>query len=163
MREESPAKAFDRRRFLRDLGAAAKVTAGAAAFEVGPGTVLGALRQAGRRLSPARRSQQAAQVRKDAAEANRRASAADPTHLTNGDEERYPQRFASYSKGLRHLRNGEVEPSAYQSMVAALDSGDPADFDAIEVGGDRRLRRHRGRRRPPTHQPAVRSGLRTRR
>lgn len=137
MREESPARAIHRRRFLRHVGAAAKLTAGIVAL--GPGEVLGALRQAGRRLSPAQRSQQAAQLRKNAAEASRQASAAGLAYLTNGDEERYPQKFASYSKGLRHLRNGEVEPTAYRSMLAALDSGEPADFDAIELGSDRRL------------------------
>ncbi|MGB8507964.1 MAG: vanadium-dependent haloperoxidase [Pyrinomonadaceae bacterium] len=139
MREKSPAKAFHRRRFLRYLGAAAKVTTGVAAFGFGPASVLSALLQTKQRLSPAQRSQRAAQVRQDAAEANMRASATDRAHLTNGDEERYSRKFASYSKGLKHLGNGEVEPSAYQSMIAALDSGDPADFDAIEVGGDRKL------------------------
>ena len=53
----------------------------------------------------------------------------------NGDEALYGSRyFANYTKGLPHHSNGEVDPPAYQALLAAVNSGNPADFDAIPVG-----------------------------
>jgi hypothetical protein len=60
-------------------------------------------------------------------------------HRTNGDEQRFKSRIGNYSKGLPHRANGEVDPNAYRALLAALDSGDPADFEAIPLGGVRRL------------------------
>jgi hypothetical protein len=62
-----------------------------------------------------------------------------PPHPTNGDEERYCSKLASYSKGLIHKANGEVEPAAYQSLIHALQTGNYDDFEAILVGGPNRL------------------------
>ncbi len=58
-----------------------------------------------------------------------------PDHPTNGDDELYPNRIASYTKALPHNHLGEVEPVAYTALLAALVSGDPADFDRIPLGG----------------------------
>ncbi|MGA8733482.1 MAG: vanadium-dependent haloperoxidase [Terriglobales bacterium] len=58
-----------------------------------------------------------------------------PKHPTNGDEERYFNKIASYSKGLPHDVLGEVKLGAYTSMITALSSGAASDFEAIEVGG----------------------------
>jgi hypothetical protein len=60
-------------------------------------------------------------------------------HLTNGDETRYPNRIGNYSKGLPHNRFGEVDPTAYQSLLDAVASGNPADYDAIVLGGPTKL------------------------
>lgn len=57
----------------------------------------------------------------------------------NGDEELYPNRIASYSKGLPHQANGEVVPSAYNALLDALGTGSPAMFEQIPMGGDRKL------------------------
>lgn len=57
-----------------------------------------------------------------------------PEQRGNGDEERFPTRFASYSKGLPHNDQGEVDGDAYDALLAAIGSGDPADFDAIPLG-----------------------------
>ncbi|HSC27257.1 MAG TPA: vanadium-dependent haloperoxidase [Vicinamibacterales bacterium] len=57
-----------------------------------------------------------------------------PAHVSNGDEARFPNRLGSYSKGLPHNYLGEVEEPAYQSLLDALDSGDPADFERIVLG-----------------------------
>jgi hypothetical protein len=62
-----------------------------------------------------------------------------PFHLTNGDEELYPNKIGSFSKGLIHKPNGEVDLGAYNSLIHALETGKPADFEAIKVGGQNNL------------------------
>jgi hypothetical protein len=61
------------------------------------------------------------------------------TRPNNGDEELYPNRIGSYSKGLPHQSNGEVVLSAYNSLLTALRTGDPARFEQIPLGGSRKL------------------------
>lgn len=55
---------------------------------------------------------------------------------TNGDEERYPNHIANFSKALPHDDLGEVDGAAYAALRRALSSGDSALFDAIPMGGD---------------------------
>jgi hypothetical protein len=55
-------------------------------------------------------------------------------HVSNGDEEAYDDKRGSYSKALPHNSIGEVVPAAYDSLLAALDSQDPDDFEAITMG-----------------------------
>jgi hypothetical protein len=62
-----------------------------------------------------------------------------PKHPTNGDEELYATKIASYTKNLPHNSLGEVDPNAYQALIKALSSGNPADFDAIPFGGVRKI------------------------
>lgn len=62
-----------------------------------------------------------------------------PDHPTNDDEERYEDRIANFTKGLPHNELGEVDLTAYQELVAAVESGDPADFEAITLGGERQF------------------------
>jgi hypothetical protein len=76
-----------------------------------------------------RRQRQAYRVRVEAAQQEKALPVA--VHPTNGDEERYPNKIASYSKGLPHNHLGEVDPVAYASLLRALTSGDPADFENI--------------------------------
>ncbi|NJL26634.1 MAG: vanadium-dependent haloperoxidase [Thermoanaerobaculia bacterium] len=52
---------------------------------------------------------------------------------SNTDEQLYADKRASYSKGLDSNELGEPTASAYQSLRDALSSGDPADFEAIEL------------------------------
>lgn len=55
----------------------------------------------------------------------------------NGDEALYaPRYFASYTKGLPHHSNGEVDPPAYQALLAAINSGSPAAFNALPLGAN---------------------------
>lgn len=56
----------------------------------------------------------------------------------NGDEERYPNRIANYSKGLPHQANGEVVGSGYTAMLDALRTGKPGAFERIPLGGVRK-------------------------
>ena len=48
-----------------------------------------------------------------------------PDHSNNGDEDFYPNRIGSFSKGLQHDANGEVEASAYAALLTAVTSGNP--------------------------------------
>ncbi len=59
-----------------------------------------------------------------------------PQQITNGDEQRYPNRIGNYSKGLLHNNIGEVEPASYQSLLKAVRSGEPQDFEQIQLGGN---------------------------
>jgi hypothetical protein len=62
-----------------------------------------------------------------------------PAHPCNGDETLFANRIGNYSKGLPHNALGEVNAAAYTAWLAALTSGDPADFEAIPLGGARKL------------------------
>jgi membrane-associated phospholipid phosphatase len=59
----------------------------------------------------------------------------DPTHASNGDETALPGFIACYSKGLPHSALGEVDAAAYRLLRQAIESGDPADFEAVPLGG----------------------------
>lgn len=58
-----------------------------------------------------------------------------PTFPTNGDEELYPNKIASFSKTLPHDEKGEVELPAYAALLNALTTGQHAAFEAIPMGG----------------------------
>lgn len=58
-----------------------------------------------------------------------------PKHPTNGDEERYFNKIANFSKGLPHDVLGEVNLGAYSGLITALTSGAASDFEAIQLGG----------------------------
>jgi hypothetical protein len=60
-------------------------------------------------------------------------------HPTNGDEARYPTKIGSDTRGLPHDKRGEVDPAAWQAFSAACQSGDPADFENIPLGGTRKI------------------------
>jgi hypothetical protein len=77
------------------------------------------------------------QIRAEAARLERNRPLAD--HPSNGDEERYPNKIGTYTKGLPHNSLGEVDLGAFASLSRALRSGDPADFDDIVVSGISRL------------------------
>jgi hypothetical protein len=57
----------------------------------------------------------------------------------NNDETLYPNRIGNFSKGLPHQSNGEVVPAAYDALLDALRTGDPARFEQIPMGGDKKL------------------------
>ncbi|MDP9120892.1 MAG: vanadium-dependent haloperoxidase, partial [Acidobacteriota bacterium] len=81
----------------------------------------------------ASRSARAFRVRYDAALGHRDRPAL--PHPANGDEERYPNRIGSYSKGLPHDAWGEVDEAAYGGLLRAATSGSWDDFEAIRMGG----------------------------
>lgn len=83
-------------------------------------------------LAPQQRAIEARKLRTDAAQDNFLEPL--PDHPDNGDESTYPSRINSYTKGLPHDADGIVDPDAYQSLIDALASGNPADFDNITMG-----------------------------
>jgi hypothetical protein len=84
-------------------------------------------------LTPQQRQRRVFECRRDAAQAELDSDA--PAPMTNGDEDRYPDRRASFSKTLPHNQLGEVDPDAYRQWLAILLSGNPARF--AEVPRDR--------------------------
>lgn len=59
--------------------------------------------------------------------------------VSNGDEDRFPNKIAVFTKGLPHKQNGDVELQSYESLLKALNSNDAADFETIARGSGRRF------------------------
>jgi hypothetical protein len=133
-----PFRNHTRRRFLGRLGG---LTAAATASGTGGLTALLDTRAAKAAEigpeSPQQRRNRAYQIRHDAALFHKNLPL--PDHPTNGDEELYPNRIASYSKALPHNYLGEVDLNAYNSLLRALTSGRSSDFEAIVLGGTVKL------------------------
>ena len=83
-------------------------------------------------LAPQQRAIEARKLRTEAAQKNFLEPL--PAHPDNGDENTYLNKINSYTKGLLHDSNGIVQHDAYQSLINALSSGDPADFNNIIMG-----------------------------
>jgi membrane-associated phospholipid phosphatase len=136
----------DRRGFLRVLGgafAAASVGVPGSLAKT-PGTAerpKEALRGGGA-LRGRLRARRALQVRTDAA--RRQNVYPIPVHRSNGDDERYSNKIASYSKGLPHNRLGEVDPKAYRMLMRAISTGDSAEFERVRLAGVRPLTNPQG-------------------
>lgn len=62
-----------------------------------------------------------------------------PAQIDNGDESRYSDKCGTYTKGILQAGIGLVDLAAYRTFKKALDSGAPADFEAITLGGPRTL------------------------
>jgi hypothetical protein len=85
-----------------------------------------------RRVKERRRS--ARNVRVQAAEVA--AARRHDEHANNNDETNYPDQplIGNYSKGLRHNTFGDPEPGSYATLLRALQSEDPGDFEEITLG-----------------------------
>ena len=62
-----------------------------------------------------------------------------PTQNTNGDEQKYRNFIGNYSKGLPHNAIGEVDPSAYRSLLSAVRQGTAAAFEQVPLAGNTKL------------------------
>ncbi len=60
-----------------------------------------------------------------------------PPHTTNGDEFRYSDKSASYSKGLLQDDIGVVNHAAWESFKKAINNPTMANWEAIIIGGTR--------------------------
>ena len=66
-------------------------------------------------------------------------------HSDNGEEQTYTNSvgqfsyIANFSKGLQHNSIGEVDSSSYKSLLKAIWSAKPEDFERILLGGTRKL------------------------
>jgi PAP2 superfamily len=133
---ESPS----RRQFLM---AAGKLTAaGMAAGTVGLSSLAGAAttRAAANQstnFSLHKRRARAFEIREKAAIFQLNRNFPDPQN--NGDEGRYPDGIASFSKALPHNQLGEVDRNAYRKLLQAISSGKPSAFDQVPLGGTARL------------------------
>lgn len=125
----------NRRQFLGGVGATVGVLAATGLPAIG-----GSAAEA-EELAPFpgdERRNQAYKVRQTAALAEKQREVLEA--VCNGDEDRYPNRIASYSKCLPHdTTTGEVDPAAYQAMIDAIESGQFAAFDAVPRAGTFRL------------------------
>jgi len=130
-----------RRKFLGNVRgvALAAATAGAIGLEplVGSGYSLAHAGNDRGESTGDERAEEAAEIRTEAMKADQRIPI--PPHTTNGDEERYADKCATYTKALLQDGPGRVNLNAYDSFRDALHSGNPADFDNIIMGGARKL------------------------
>src|SRR4030095_1415360 len=122
-----------RREFLES----AAVAAATGLFAGGSLEAAGSGKGSGNPASGKHREQEAYQLRVEAARHERDRPPAD--HPTNGDEARYASKFANYSKGLPHNALGEVQLPAWESLIHALETGDPEDFERIQMSGSAKL------------------------
>ncbi|HEX6913437.1 MAG TPA: hypothetical protein VF142_23735, partial [Longimicrobium sp.] len=85
-----------------------------------------------RRVEERRRSALSVRAEAAAVAAERRHD----EHVNNNDEANYPGQplIGNYSKGLRHDNLGDPEPGSYATLLRALQSEDPADFEEITLG-----------------------------
>jgi hypothetical protein len=81
-----------------------------------------------------RRREQAFEIRLEAARIYLDSDVAPA--VTNGDEERYEDKRASFSKTLPHSDLGEVDPDAYATFVSILARGDPAQFERLPAAAE---------------------------
>src|SRR5215470_5935278 len=123
----------NRRKFLSYLGAAPTLTAvaGAAGLLSSPSAF------AGTGPNGPQRRQQAFVIRRDTAIYQR--DVPQTPSISNGDDEAYANRIASFTKGLPHNDLGEVDLNAYSAYLQALNSGKSEDFEAIPLGGTAKL------------------------
>ena len=125
-----------RRKFLGQLGAGAATAVGLGALSLP--TLQGVVEAAA--IDPAtsnQRRRKCFRTRREAAEFEHHQPMV--AHPSNGEEELYANKIASYSKGFPHNSLGEVDLAAYNLFIAALTSGRPADFEAIPLGLGRKL------------------------
>jgi membrane-associated phospholipid phosphatase len=80
-----------------------------------------------------RRRNKAKRIRQEAAQ--ERFQETVTNHPNNGDENLYANKIGNYSKALPHDANGAVAGYAYNALLNAMQTGNPADFDAIPQGG----------------------------
>jgi hypothetical protein len=138
--QKTTPKSSARRRFIGQFG-----VTGAAALASGVIGIEPLLRSERSQIKAApaagsnRRANDCAKLRRDAAQAGLQNTPQNLQHPPNGDEDLYPNKIGNYSKGLPHNNDGTVVLSAYEALVKAINSGQPADFDAIPIAGDRRL------------------------
>ena len=128
----------NRRSFLR-VGAAGAATIAAGVVGVEP---LLKTDRSSAQAAPAgsnQRANECAKNRRDAAQIGLQSTPPNLAHPSNNDESLYPNKIANFSKGLPHNNDGTVVLSAYNSLLEAINSGNPADFDAIPLGGTVKL------------------------
>jgi len=104
-----------------------------------PATLPGVVHaRSGRQASADERSERALRLRQQTAVAQNSVIA--EGWAENGDEISHARWIAAFTKALPHNQLGEVQPGAYETLLEALRTGDPADFEKIARGSGRRLK-----------------------
>jgi membrane-associated phospholipid phosphatase len=139
---EADLSGVSRRKFLGGLGgaAAAAMASGVLGAALEPAAAAAGLDLTAEDASgsPGRLRRNAGwQLRKDAADYW--VKQAPGVHANNGDEAKFANRIGNYSKGMPHNSFGEVDPAAYQSLLDAVESGDPDDYENIVLDGPTKL------------------------
>ncbi|MEK6337075.1 MAG: vanadium-dependent haloperoxidase [Acidobacteriota bacterium] len=128
-----------RRQFIGRVGAASAATVAAGVIGLEP--LIGNGHSEVQAASPGsnQRANECAKLRRDSAQSGLQSTPQNLQHPGNGDEDLYSNKIGSYSKSLPHNNDGTVNLAAYGALLKALKSGSNADFNAIPLGGDRRL------------------------
>ena len=139
--EAMDASGLSRRKFLGGIGgaaAAAVATSAVGGIAIEPLVNAAATAEAANTNSyMTHRRNRSWQLRKETADYWKAVGM--PQHPVNGDETRFANRIGNFSKGLPHNSFGEVDANAYQSLLDAIDSGNPADYDSIILDGPNKL------------------------
>ncbi len=135
--EEKKSVSKGRREFLGKAGGLTAATIAAGLVGV-PAETVEASNEAATVSSGSDRAEKAYNIRVQAA-LNQKA-APSPEHIDNGDEQRYANRIASFSKGMAHNQLGEADPNSYNALLTAIQSQDPDDFERIPMGGQVRFK-----------------------
>jgi hypothetical protein len=135
--ENDRAASSSRRKFIKSVTAMGVATAGYTALP----TLSFARADAGEigdHGAAEKRRDECFRLRMEAAVANKNQPIL--PQLANADERIYPSRIGNYSKALPHIAPlDEVDPGAYKSLLDALASGEPSDFENIPLGGTAKL------------------------
>ena len=136
--QSSTPQSLARRKFMSNIGAAGAATAAVSVIGLEPliGTGRSAVAAA---QGSNQRANECAKIRRDAAQDGLNSTPQNLQHPTNNDESLYPNKLGSYSKGLPHNSDGLVDLAAFAQLVKAMNSGSQADFNAIPLGGSRKL------------------------
>ncbi len=139
--KQTPALSPNRREFLGKIGKSALAVTAASAIVpfIDKNSIVSAQKIRDENGFYQRRANSCFQYRMNAATANNPRVPPLFTRPTNGDEVLYSNRIGNFSKGLPHQSNGEVVPAAYNALLDALRTGNPAMFEQIPMGGDRKL------------------------
>jgi PAP2 superfamily len=122
-----------RREFLAKIRGASTMTLASTAMS------LGASAEAGQDVLDGahERARDSYQVREEVARAEKQVPI--PKQITNGDEQKYRNFIGNYSKGLPHNAIGEVDPSAYRSLLSVVRRGTAAAFEQVPLAGNTKL------------------------
>lgn len=127
---------LNRRTFLQTLGAVPLALA-ATGCDGSNNGVAGLNPAAAQVTTFSGRQQQALNFRTNTAIAT--AGLAAPNHVNNGDEQRYPNGIATFTKTLPHNSIGEVDPSALAIFLGAFANPSFEAFENIPAAGTARL------------------------
>jgi hypothetical protein len=122
---------LNRRTFLGQLGSVTAETLAVKAVGTPllPGMNGASAEAAAMGALPLQRRQEAYQIRQQAALYQRTLPLLD--HRANGDEDRYANKIASYSKGLPHNELGEADLDVYRALLNAVTNGQFAAFESL--------------------------------